>query len=113
MDQSSHADRPEHGAAAQADEPFWKVDTRGTILSVHLTPRSSREQVTGCIDGWLKVKVTAPPTDAKANDALIKFLAKQLGVAPSKLSIIRGHKSRNKAVLVASHDVDPQRLLTT
>ena len=69
--------------------------------------------MTGCIDGWLKVKVTAPPTDAKANDALIKFLAKQLGVAPSKLSIIRGHKSRNKAVLVDSHDVDPQRLLTT
>jgi hypothetical protein len=86
---------------AEPPKLFWKANDRGTVLSIHLTPRSSRSQVIGNVDGWLKVKVTAPPTDDEANDALLKFLAKRLRVAPSKLAIIKGHKSRNKAVLVS------------
>ena len=103
MDGTSHAEPP---------KPFWKANDRGTVLAIHLTPRSSRSQVIGNVDGWLKVKVTAPPTDDEANDALLKFLAKRLRVAPSKLAIIKGHKSRNKAVLVSDADIDPEQLLS-
>lgn len=102
VDRSSHASQPRQ---------FWNVEARGTVLSIHLVPRSSREQIIGTVDGRLKVKVIAPPTENQANDALIKLLAKRLGLAPSKLAVIRGHKSRNKLVLVAFNDLDPQQLL--
>ena len=73
MDGTSHAEPP---------KPFWKANDRGTVLSIHLTPRSSRSQVIGNVDGWLKVKVTAPPTDDEANDALLKFLARDSELRP-------------------------------
>ena len=49
-------------------------------------------------DGALRVRVTATATDGKANKAVVKLLAKHLGVAPSSIEIVRGHTSRDKLI---------------
>jgi len=77
-------------------------------IDVRLRPRGSRDELTGIRDGVLQAKVTAPPVDGKANRALCKLIAKRLGVAPSRVSVVRGGKSRDKVVRVDG--VDAERL---
>ncbi len=73
-------------------------------IQVRLRPRGSRDELIGMRDGVLQVKVTAPPLDGKANRALCKMIAKRLGVAPSRVSVVRGEKSRDKLVRVEGVD---------
>ncbi len=72
-------------------------------LFVRLTPKASAER----IDGWdtddkgrrfLKLRVKAPPIDGRANDALIAFLAKQVGVPKSRLALVAGDTARLKCI---------------
>jgi uncharacterized protein (TIGR00251 family) len=51
-------------------------------------------------DGVLQAKVTAPPVGGRANKALCRLIAKRLGVAPSRVAVVRGEKSRDKVVRV-------------
>jgi uncharacterized protein (TIGR00251 family) len=74
-------------------------------LQIRVTPRAGKNRV--AVDGGkVRVWVTAPPTDGQANDAIVKFLAKSLGLAPSKLAIIRGESGRDKTVLVEELNLD-------
>jgi uncharacterized protein (TIGR00251 family) len=68
---------------------------------VRVSPRASRDEVAGERDGALVVRLTAPPVDGQANAALVRFLARQLGIPASTLSITRGGKGRDKVLLVA------------
>ena len=63
-------------------------------------PRASRSRVTGWHDGRLKVQLTAPPVDGEANEALLKFLSKLLGVPRRDVTLLRGETSRRKTVLL-------------
>ena len=54
--------------------------------------------------GAVVIRVTAPPVDGKANDALCRLVAKAVGVAPSSVSVVRGHTSRDKVVRVEGVD---------
>jgi len=76
------------------------------ILKVYLQPKSSRNEVVGPYRDGIKVKVTAPPVEGKANEALIRFLARKIGVSPSCIEIIRGQHSREKTLKI-SGTVDP------
>jgi uncharacterized protein (TIGR00251 family) len=67
-------------------------------IAVQLTCRSSRNQLLGIGEGILRARVTAPPIDGKANQALCRLIAKRVGIAPSKVDVIRGRKSRRKIV---------------
>ena len=58
--------------------------------------------------GAIVIRVTAPPVDGRANEALCRLIAKAAGVAPSSVQIVRGHSSRDKVVRVA--DVDEAAL---
>lgn len=69
-------------------------------LTVRLTPRADRDAIAGIRDGVVAVRVSAPPVDGQANAALIKVLAKALGVPKSRLSIVRGQAARDKLVRV-------------
>lgn len=80
--------------------PWIKTAKDGVVLSIHLTPRASRDAVDGLHGDALKVKIKAPPVDGKANAYLLAFLAEQLGVAKSSVSLERGETSREKTVLV-------------
>lgn len=71
------------------------------LLKVHVTPRSSRNQVVGWRADALCIKTTAPPVEGAANDAVSKFLAKSLGVRASQVSIVSGEKSREKVFRIA------------
>ena len=72
------------------------------ILKVRVQPKASRNQVDGYRDGTLWLRVSAPPSEGKANTGLIALLAKVLGVSKSKLEIVHGHRSRDKVVSVAT-----------
>jgi uncharacterized protein len=69
-------------------------------IAVRLQPRASRDEIVGVRAGVVVVRVTAPPVDRKANEALRRLLAKRAGVAPSRVSIVRGHTAREKLVEV-------------
>ena len=69
-------------------------------ISVRVQPRASRDELAGVINGALKVRLRAPPVEGAANDALIAFLADELGVARRHVRIVSGFGSRNKVVEV-------------
>lgn len=70
------------------------------ILHVLVQPKASEEGVVGFQGQALKVKVAAPPSGGKANQRLIEILAERLGVAKSRVEIIRGRTSRRKVVRI-------------
>lgn len=73
--------------------------TRKTKISVRLQPRASRDELLGWNEeGTLRVRVKAPPVDGAANAALIQLLAKRLGVAKNRVTLIAGATARNKVV---------------
>jgi uncharacterized protein len=73
-------------------------------LSIRLQPRARRNEVAGERGGAIVIRVTAPPVDGKANAALCAFVAEAAGVAPSKVSVVRGLTSRDKLVRVDGAD---------
>ena len=82
--------------------PAWARDVAGgAVLEVLVQPRASRTRVAGEHDGRLKIQLAAPPVDGEANQALIEFLARALGVRKADVSIERGETGRRKTVRVA------------
>jgi uncharacterized protein (TIGR00251 family) len=69
-------------------------------IEVRLRPRGHADELLGLVDGVLQARVSAPPVDGKANKALCRVVAKRAGVAPSRVSVVRGEKSRQKVLLV-------------
>ena len=69
-------------------------------IAVRLRPRGHRDQLMGMRDGVLLARVTAPPVEGRANEALRQMIAKRIGIAPSKVSVVQGKRSRNKVVRV-------------
>ena len=67
-------------------------------IQVQIQPRSSKDQIIGIHDGRLKIKITAPPVDGKANESLIEFLAKTFKISKSKVEILKGHTSKLKTI---------------
>ncbi len=80
-----------------------------TRITVRITPRASRDEVTGERDGVVLVRVTAPPVDGAANEALVRLLAKALGVPRGDVAIASGATSRTKIVGVAGLDLHEVR----
>ena len=60
----------------------------------------------------LKVRVASPPVDGKANEALVAFIADQLGLPKRAVQLVKGDTSRAKTVLVTASEIDPALLLT-
>ena len=81
-------------------------DDAPVVFLVRVLPAASRSEIMGSEGGVLKVCVAAPPIEDKANRALIKLLAKTLGVNNSQVEILSGHKTRRKTVRVYGVDTD-------
>ena len=77
---------------------FLSVQPDGVSLAIKLQPRASDTGIGEPLGNELRVKVTAPPVDAAANEALIRLLAEQLGCPRSRVEILRGHTSRHKLI---------------
>lgn len=71
----------------------------GTIL-VRVVPRSSREEVAGFSDGAVRIRLTAPPLENRANEALVRFLSRALGIPRRQVELVSGERGRNKVVRV-------------
>ncbi|PJE28949.1 hypothetical protein SAMN06297129_1193 [Pseudooceanicola antarcticus] len=72
----------------------------GAEIAVRVTPKASRNRITLEEDGAIRVYVTTPPEDGKANEAVRKLLAKALGLAKTRLTLLRGQTSRDKVFRV-------------
>jgi uncharacterized protein len=70
------------------------------VLAVQVLPRASREEVAGLSGDAVRVRLTAPPVENRANDALVRFLAKSLGVPRRCVGIVTGGLGRRKLVRV-------------
>ncbi len=65
-----------------------------------MVPRASRNEIVGFHDGYLKVRLNAPPLKGEANIALQQFLAKKLGVSKRDVEIVTGKRSREKTIRI-------------
>jgi uncharacterized protein (TIGR00251 family) len=72
----------------------------GVSLAVWVSPRASRDEVLGVVDGWLRVRLAASPHEGRANAALMRFVGGLLGVAPSTVRLMSGATSRRKVLRV-------------
>ena len=72
------------------------------IFNIHLCPNAKRDEVCGMFGERVKIAVRAPAVDGKANEALIKFLAKHLGVVKSNITIVKGLTCRDITVVIES-----------
>jgi uncharacterized protein YggU (UPF0235/DUF167 family) len=95
------------GAAAAGSKvapPCFKETPEGCRLQVKLIPRAARDEVGELRGEYLVIRVTAPPVDEAANQALRMLLADRLGCAASRIQVERGHHSRQKTLLIAGLD---------
>ena len=88
----------------------WMNETEvGIELRVRAVPRASKNEIQGVHDGALKIRLTTPPVDGKANQALIKFLSKTIGVSKSQVELAKGDTSRHKTFNISG--ISPANLL--
>ncbi len=79
---------------------FLRLEADGVMLSVKLQPRASANEVGEALGNELRMKVTAPPVDAAANQALLRLLAETLDCPRNRIELVRGHTSRHKTVKI-------------
>ncbi len=72
----------------------------GTTFAVKVHPRAKRNAITGEVGDALKLSLTAPPIEGRANEACVEFLAKLLKLPRSSVTIASGHSSRRKVIRV-------------
>ena len=81
-------------------KPYLKAHPEGTLLSLKVIPRASKNEIGEALGSELKLKVTAPPVDSAANRAVIEFIADKLTCAKSAVVLIRGETARHKTLLL-------------
>lgn len=82
----------------------WDGDT--LCLTLRIQPRASRDEIVGPYGDALKIRITAPPVEGKANSHLIAFLAKTFGVAKADVTLLTGETGRAKRLRIRA----PKRL---
>ena len=90
--------------------PYLTVQKDGSILiHVYVQPRASRTELVGMHDGCLKLAISSPPVDDRANKSVITFLADFLQVSPKLISLSTGRKSRRKKLRINTLGVEEIR----
>lgn len=79
---------------------YLSLDKNGVIIKIKVIPGSSQNLIGEVIEDRLKVKITAPPVEGQANEAVIVFFSKVLHIAKSHIEIYRGELSKKKDLLV-------------
>ena len=81
--------------------PEWyRWDGEDLILDLQVQPRAKTDALAGAHGDRVKVRITAPPVEGKANRHLVKFLARLFGVAPRDVSLLSGETARGKRVRI-------------
>jgi hypothetical protein len=79
---------------------FTRATPDGCTLTVRIHPGARKNAITGTHDNALKISLTTPPIEGRANEALIAFLADQLHIPKSRIALITGTTSRNKTLRI-------------
>ena len=87
----------------------YSEESGSLVFNIRVVPRASRSEVTGELDGCLKVRIAAPPVDGAANEEVVKFLAREFARSRADVSILSGQTSRTKRIRVFGGSV--KRLL--
>ncbi len=69
-------------------------------IAVRVQPGAKKEAILGFADGVLRLRVTAPPVEGRANDAVLELVARAVGVGPSHVTLLRGARSRDKLLRI-------------
>ena len=92
--------------------PCLESGTDGSmLLRLHVQPRASSNGIAGLQGDMLKLRLTTPPVDGKANKAVIAFLAKLCGLPKSALSLKSGHQSRSKTIAITGIEEEVLRTI--
>lgn len=83
-----------------ATPPYLRAESDGVVLSVKVQPRASANQIGEVMGNELRIKVTAPPVDSAANEALMRFLADTLDCGRNRIELLRGQTSRHKTLRI-------------
>ncbi|NQV68499.1 MAG: YggU family protein [Pseudohongiella sp.] len=89
---------------------YYQWENENLILDCSIQPKSGVDRIVGPEGEYLKIRITAPPTDGKANKHLIRYLAKQFKVKQSAITIRSGHTNRHKRLCIESPVVVPEVL---
>ena len=87
----------------------FKITGNDIIIKVKIVPGSSKNKIVGVYSDALKISITAPPVEGKANKKCIAYLAKYFDAAKSKIEIISGQTSKNK--LIKIYDISQKEFL--
>ena len=79
---------------------FLREQADGVMISVKVQPRACANEIGQPLGSELRIKVTAPPVDAAANEALVRLLAEVLDCPRNRVELARGHTSRHKLVKI-------------
>ena len=79
---------------------FYKWDGDDLVLYLYVQPNAKKDELIGEYGDNLKVRITAPPVENKANKYLLKFLAKTFAVSPSRVKLLKGENQRSKRVKI-------------
>jgi uncharacterized protein (TIGR00251 family) len=90
---------------SRPDHTHCAVSSDGIILTLHIQPRASKNEVCGVQDHALKIRLTSPPVDGAANKLCREFLARMFKVPKSAVEIISGETSRHKRVRISDSDI--------
>ncbi|HEX6549890.1 MAG TPA: DUF167 domain-containing protein [Gammaproteobacteria bacterium] len=91
-------------------DTFYRHDGETLILRVRVQPGARSTSVIGVVNGELRLRLSAPATDGRANDMLREFLAERLDTAVSRVQIVRGAASRSKTVAIRGARRTPDSL---
>lgn len=80
--------------------PWHRWNGDELVIDLRVQPRASRDEIVGAQGERLKVRITAPPVDGKANTHLLKYLAKAFGVPRSSVRLVRGETGREKTIAI-------------
>ncbi len=86
---------------------FYKHTDKGILLNIKVVPNSAKTIIMGVEKAgiieevYLKIKISSPANENKANDELVKFLSKELKVPKSSIDIIKGEKNKEKRILLS------------
>lgn len=86
--------------------PWYHWEGEDIVLLLHVQPGASHDMLAGIVDDRLKIRVTAPPANGRANAHLLRFLAGIFGVPRSRVELLSGHGNRYKRVRI----IDPRKL---
>lgn len=89
---------------------YYQWENENLILNCSIQPKSGEDRIVGPVGEYLKIRITAPPTNGKANKHLLRYLAKQFKVKQNAITIKSGHSSRQKRLCIEKPVIIPEIL---